>query len=115
VINRGRITIGSNCALNDGVLIDPGEKLVIGNNVVISPHAMILGSDLAPKVPTKHYAGTIIVEDDVWIGAGSIILKNTRIGKGAVVGAGSVVTGDVPPQAVVAGNPACVIKKRSSG
>ncbi len=57
-------------------------------------------------------AGPIIVEDDVRIGAGSIILPGRRIGRGAIVGAGSVVTKDVQPFSVVGGNPATVIAER---
>jgi acetyltransferase-like isoleucine patch superfamily enzyme len=58
--------------------------------------------------------GPIIIDDDVWIGINSIILSGVRIGKGAVIGAGSVITKDIPPYAVVGGNPARVIKFRFS-
>jgi acetyltransferase-like isoleucine patch superfamily enzyme len=53
----------------------------------------------------------IIIEDKVWIGFNVIILKGVKIGEGAVIGAGSVVTKDVPPYHIVAGNPAKIIKK----
>jgi acetyltransferase-like isoleucine patch superfamily enzyme len=56
----------------------------------------------------------VIIGNDVWIGANAVILKGVTIGDGAVVGAGAVVTSDVPPGAVVAGNPAKVIKMRQS-
>jgi len=56
--------------------------------------------------------GSIIVEDEVWIGYGSIILSGIRIGKGAIVAAGSVVTKDIPPYAIVGGNPARIIRYR---
>lgn len=56
--------------------------------------------------------GTTVVEDEVWIGLGALILSGVRIGKGAIVGARSVVTRDVPPYAIVGGNPAKVIKYR---
>jgi len=60
---------------------------------------------------TGDKEGKIIIQDDAWIGAGAIILPNVTIGKGAVVGAGAVVTKDVPPYTVVAGVPAKEIKK----
>ena len=60
---------------------------------------------LAPDRP-------IVIEDDVWIGAGVVVLPGRRIGRGSIVGAGSVVAHDVPPFAVVAGNPAQVVKYR---
>ena len=56
--------------------------------------------------------GPIIVEDDVWIGTRAIILSGVRIGKGAVIAAGTVVTKDIPPYAIVGGNPAKIIKFR---
>jgi acetyltransferase-like isoleucine patch superfamily enzyme len=57
--------------------------------------------------------GGITIEDDVWIGFGAVVLDGVHIGSGAVIGAGSVVTRDVPAQAVVAGSPARVLKYRS--
>jgi acetyltransferase-like isoleucine patch superfamily enzyme len=56
--------------------------------------------------------GDIIIEDDVWIGVNAVILGDVKIGRGAVVGAGSIVTKNIPPYAIVAGNPAKVIKQR---
>lgn len=58
--------------------------------------------------------GPIIVKDDVWIGFGSLVLSGVTIGQGAVIAAGSVVTKDVPPYAIVGGNPAHVIRYRFS-
>lgn len=59
-----------------------------------------------------HEAGSIIIEDDVWIGANATILKGVTIGHGAVIGAASVVTSDIPEYAVAVGNPAKVKKYR---
>lgn len=56
--------------------------------------------------------GDIIIDDDVWIGAGAIILTGVTIGKGSVIAAGSIVTKDVEPYTIVGGNPAKLIKKR---
>ncbi len=105
------VTVGDNCALNEGVMIDPGNSLIIGRNVIISANTLILGSDFSASSPTRHQYGSIVIEDNVWIGAGSIILKNVHIRNGAIIGAGSVVTKDVPARVMVAGNPAIIIKK----
>lgn len=89
-------------------------NLVIKDRVAIGPRVtLILSSDanwsnLMEKMePIK---GTIVLEEDCWIGAGAIIMPNVTIGSEAIVGAGAVVTRDVPPNAVVAGIPARIIK-----
>jgi acetyltransferase-like isoleucine patch superfamily enzyme len=90
----------------------------IGENVQIAPnctfysydHGIASGEKIIDQpLQTK---GGIIVENDAWIGVGVTVLDGVRIGKGAVVGAGSVVIKDVPEGAVVMGVPACVIKMR---
>lgn len=105
------------------------EKLVIGNLVSIAPEVkFILGGNHPTNTLTcfpfkSFYAGNhqaadaqskgpIIVEDEVWIGMGAIILSGVTISKGAIIGAGAVVTQNVPPYAVVGGNPAKIIKYR---
>lgn len=103
------------------------EKLEVGNFVSIAGGVkFILGGNHRMKnMSNYHFAsmllegkeeswtkGPVIVKDDVWIGVDSLILSGVTIGKGAVVGAGSVVIKDVPPYAVVAGNPAIVAKYR---
>lgn len=89
-------------------------NLIIKDRVAIGPRVtLILSSDanwsnLMNQIePIK---GTIILEDDCWIGAGVIILPNIIVGKGSIVGAGSVVTKDVPPNSIVAGVPAKIIR-----
>jgi len=96
-----------------------GGTIMIGRKCLISQNVnMIAANHLTGKYlyikeqewdTTKNY---IVIEDDVWVGCGSIILAGVKIGKGAVIGAGSVVTKDVPEYAVVTGNPARVIKER---
>lgn len=108
---------------------NPNEKLIIGNYVSIASKVVfILGGNhqtdtistypfysklihLKPMVDSLT-KGTIIVEDEVWIGYGVTILSGVRLGKGAIIAAGSVVTKDVPAYAVVGGNPARLIKYR---
>lgn len=103
----------------------------IGNYVMIANNVGILGRydhdfsrvgqpvRLAPWIGDVDYAGLganleCIIEDDVWIGYGSILLTGVRVGRGAIVAAGSVVTRDVPSYAIVAGNPARVLGNRFS-
>jgi len=110
---------------------NPQERLSIGNYVSIADNVyFILGGNhpissftnfplnsklivLSPEKDSKT-KGPIIIEDDVWIGFGSTILSGVTIGKGAIIAAGSVVVKNVPPFAIVAGNPAKVIKFRFS-
>lgn len=102
------------------------EKLRIGNFVSIAPGVQfLLGVNHQTQTITTYpiYSrlvepsnrdalinGEIIIEDEVWIGTNSIIMSNVRIGKGAIIAAGAVVTKDVPPYAIVGGVPAKVIK-----
>lgn len=103
------------------------EKLIIGSYCSIAPNVTFLlasehfykGLSTYPfKVKFLGYEneagskGSIIVEDDVWIGYGTTIFSGVKIGQGAVIGAGSIVTKDVPPYAIVAGNPAKILKYR---
>jgi acetyltransferase-like isoleucine patch superfamily enzyme len=97
------------------ILEDQSEKLVVGDRVAIGPRVTFVTSSdpnksrIAPS-PVLPIRSKIVVEDDAWIGAGAIILPNVRIGEGAIVGAGAVVTEDVPPRAVVAGIPAKILR-----
>jgi len=85
-------------------------KVSIGRNVTISGHSYFIAHDPFEAVEGKP----IVVEDDVFIGVGAIILYGVRIGHHAIIGAGSVVTHDVPPYAVAVGSPAKVIRYRQA-
>lgn len=99
-----------------------GAPIFIGNHVMLAPKvAIITGNhntgvvgrvmtEVHEKRPTDDQA--VVIEDDVWIGFGAILLKGARIGRGSVVGAGAVVTRAVPPYSVVAGNPGRVLFPR---
>ena len=85
---------------------------MIGPNVVIraSNHGTRLGAGPMRTQPKER--GLIVIEDDVWIGAGVIVTAGVTIGRGAVIGAGSVVTKDMEANAVSAGNPAKFLRRR---
>jgi acetyltransferase-like isoleucine patch superfamily enzyme len=126
----GEIQIGKYCYVGDHSRIWSGEKIVIGNHVLIAHNVNIVDTN-SHEIPhieraerykdliTKGYPKTkasiktspIIIEDYAWISFNAIILKGVRIGKGAIVAAGAVVTKDVPPFTLVAGNPAVVVKQ----
>jgi len=108
-----KVYIGESLIISN-ILEDRSSRLIIGNRVAIAQRVtLVLDSDpnyskLLEKVSVTR--GKIQIGHDAWIGAGVIILPNVTIGELAIVGAGSVVTKDVPPRTIVAGNPAKVIR-----
>lgn len=114
---RGKLTIASHFFINHYSIIDCHHLISIGERVMIGPHCYICDFDHDFKSsPTSIYSEgevkPVIIENDVWIGAGAIILKGVTIHTGAIVAASSVVTHDVPANAIVAGNPARLLRLR---
>ncbi len=126
----GNITIGKNCYVGDHTRIWSSSKIEIGDYVLIShnvnifddtthpvdsierrKHAEYIFTKGFPKEMTSLDPKPIKIEKDAWICCNSIILRGITIGEGSIVAAGSVVTKDVPPYTMVAGNPAKIIKK----
>lgn len=111
------ISVGNNCVFNKNVLLDGrGGKISIGNNVDIAQETNIwtLEHDVHDDYHTTRGAG-VTIEDYVWVASRVTILPGVSIGRGAVVAAGSIVTKDVPPMAIVGGTPAKIIGTRRSG
>ena len=94
--------------------IDYGKPVTIGKGCFIQQCCTFFGRG-GITIGDEVFIGPIVIEDKAWIGINSTILPGVRIGYGAIVGAGSVVTKDVPPMTVVAGNPAKFIKKIETG
>lgn len=108
------IEIGDNTRIN-GASIHATEKIIIGRNCLIASNATIIDSDghgiiASERGSVNPVSSPVIIEDNVWIGMNTIILKGVRIGMNSVIGAGSVVTKSIPPDCVAAGNPARIIK-----
>jgi acetyltransferase-like isoleucine patch superfamily enzyme len=103
---RGDVVIGNDCKIQAFVFIPEGIR--IGNNVFIGPHVCFT-NDKYPTASGDWELLYTIVEDDVNIGANATILPGITLGKGCTIGAGSVVTKDVPAGATVVGNPAKIL------
>ena len=106
------LNIGENSVINAYCRLDSRRGLVIGNSVSISEEVILLTGDHDDLLGIIDRNKTITIEDFVWIGTRAMILPGVKLGKGAVIAAGSVVTKDIEPFAVVAGVPARKIKNR---
>lgn len=113
------LTIGSHCSFNHNVILGAaGGEIVIGNDVLIGPNVVLRAADhefASKEVPIRcqgHRPGRIVIGDDVWLGANVVVTSGVTIGHGCVVGAGSIVTRDLPPMNVCVGNPARPIRSR---
>ena len=115
------IRIGKDCLVGEYSVIRGQGGVVIGDRVYTSPFTQIIAVNHVfadrerPFIEQGITAEGIVIEDDVWLGAGAVITDGVRVGKGAVVAAGAVVTRDVPPHTVVGGVPARIIKTIGDG
>ena len=116
--HRNELVIGDRAWIGQGAFLHAAGGIAIGADVGLGPHACLLTSrhaDPGRALPIMEGAlelGAIAIEDGADVGVGAIVLPGVTIGRGAQVGAGAVVTADVPPYAVVAGNPARVLRQR---
>ncbi len=128
---RGQLKIGALSYIGSETELHITDAITIGENVLISSSCILIDTDMHSLVFDKRrddilldinnksdqkkwsdiQSAPIIIEDKAWIGLRSVILKGVTIGEGAIVGAGSVVTKNVPPWVIVAGNPARIVKK----
>jgi acetyltransferase-like isoleucine patch superfamily enzyme len=110
--NNARLTIGDDTFINTGVIISARSEVRIGKNCQIANQVIIMDNDFhgVEDRDRPEVAAPVIIEDNVWLATRCTILKGVTIGKGAVVAAGAVVTRDVPPDTLVGGVPAKVIR-----
>jgi len=112
-LEGGHLEIGNNVFINYGSSLVSSKHVKIGDHSLIGTHVMVMDCDFH-RIEDKAWDTTglpIILEERVWLGNRSIVLKGVTIGHDAVVAAGSVVTRDVPPRTVVAGVPAKVVRR----
>lgn len=116
-----RLEIGKNFAMTGGVLC-AAQNIRIGDNVTVGANCTIIDTDFHPldphqrqAAPNEAAAAPVVIDDEVFIGMHSLVLKGVTIGRGSVIGAGSVVTRDVPPCVIAAGNPARVLGLPAAG
>jgi acetyltransferase-like isoleucine patch superfamily enzyme len=103
-------SIGKGTYLNRGVTLVCDREVRIGRNCSISWDVVIMDTDQHVRSGAGGPPSPVVIEDDVWIGCRAIILKGVRIGRGAVIGAGAIVTRDVPAGALAVGQPARVLR-----
>ena len=108
---QSRIIIGDNTSIGDRTEIHAGSKIEIGNGCNIAWDVCIMDRDYHKFNSDAENISPVKIEDNVWIGCNSIVLKGVTIGEGAVIAAGSIVTQNVPTNCLAAGNPAKIIKQ----
>jgi acetyltransferase-like isoleucine patch superfamily enzyme len=114
---ESRLEVGSNFAMT-GVVLCAAEQITIGDNVIVGANTTIVDTDFHPldretrrHQPSAGQTAPVVIGDDVFIGMNCLVLKGVTIGRGTVIGAGSVVTRDVPSGVIVAGNPARLVRE----
>ncbi|MHA2857839.1 sugar O-acetyltransferase [Paenibacillus sp. HGF5] len=107
-------TLGNNCFINLNCKLMDSGFITIGDNVFIAPNVCIItenhAMDVEQRLAGLEYTAPVKIGDNVWIGAGAIILPGVTIGANSVIGAGSVVTKDIPPNTLAVGNPCTAIR-----
>ena len=115
---NGSISLGNYILISPGISIRSAESIDIGDSTMIASDVVITDSDWHGIYDRTDYVATpkpVKIHKNVWIGERSIILKGTQIGENSIIGAGSVVHGNIPPNSVYAGNPAKEVKKLDEG
>lgn len=110
----GEIVFGDHCLISPGVRISAARSVHIGDNCMLAANVYISDSDwhnIYNRIRPFRCTKPVVLKNNVWLGDGAMVLKGVTIGENSVIGAGAVVTKDIPANVVVAGNPARIIKK----
>ena len=118
--NRGHVAIGDHGWIGPGSIVYGNGGVDIGSDVMIASHCVIntvshhASRNDVPMNRQGTYCDPVIIDDDVWIGTAAVILQGVRIGRGSIIGAGAVVTRDIPPFSIAVGVPARVTACRKN-
>lgn len=104
------IQIGDKCGFS-GTVIASAKSIIIGNNVRCGANTLLTDTDWHTDDPRAGKDSAIIIDDNVWLGYDVKVLKGVHIGKNSMIGAGSIVTKDIPANVIAAGNPCKIIKQ----
>lgn len=113
--NPRKISIGDNCSFSNYVILDGHASIAIGNNCMFANRVTVSTAThdyLLSPIDNKIITKPVVIGNDVWLGIGAIVLCGVTIGNGAVIGALALVNKDIPDNAVVAGNPARILRYR---
>ncbi|PZD97732.1 acetyltransferase [Paenibacillus sambharensis] len=109
---HAELTIGDNCFFNYGLDIGCAKSIMIGSNTIIGPMVNIMDSNWHPvDMDSGNESRAVVIEENVWIGRGVLVLPGVRIGRNSVIAAGSIVNKDIPDNVLAAGVPAKVIRQ----
>jgi acetyltransferase-like isoleucine patch superfamily enzyme len=107
--NSARLSIGDNCGFS-GTVIGCFKEITFGNKVMIGANSLITDGDWHPDDPRAKDPRPVVIGNNVWLGVNVIVLKGVTIGENSLIGAGSVVTSNIPANVIAVGNPCKVIR-----
>ncbi len=108
------VRIGNDCGFS-GTVIAAFERIVLGDGVICGANTLITDSNWHPEDPRSGTPAPVTIGHNVWLGVNATVLKGVTIGDNSVIGAGSVVTGEIPANVIAAGNPCKVIRQLEVG
>lgn len=117
VANKATLRVGDRVGIGPYNFLNAFDDLTIGGDTMFGPFVNVNCADhgmdrLAPMREQAGYYGPVTIGSDCWLGAMVVVTRGVTIGDGAVVGAGSIVTRDIPPYTIAAGSPCCVLRER---
>jgi maltose O-acetyltransferase len=110
-----KVSIKSHSRIGDFVIIWGGGEVEIGEGCLIAAHSVITSEGHDPNAESfrdSSLSGKVVINNNVWLGAGVYVMPGVKIGENSVIGAGSIVTKDIPPNSIALGNPAKIVKTK---